>query len=323
MVQMKAVILAGGYATRLWPLTKNRAKPLLPLGKKPIIEHILEEIKKEKRIHETIISANKKFEPDFEDYLSKNSYENTKITVEDTNKEKEKPGAIGALSQIIKEEDISGPLLVAAGDNYISFNISDFLDFYEKKQNSCLAAYKVPIEEASQYGVLNVKDTEVKEFKEKPEEPESNLVSIAFYVFSEKGIKSLKEYIKSGKNPDSPGYFIEWLIKNEKVNAFSFDGKWFDIGTPRGYLKAYKSIVGENRIIDSEVKNSKVEKSLIKSSNVIDSEIKNSLIFEETKIENCKIKNTIIDNKNLSNKKIKNQIVSKTKPKNKKFTNLE
>ncbi|MFB6245388.1 MAG: NDP-sugar synthase, partial [Candidatus Nanohaloarchaea archaeon] len=123
---MKAVVLAGGHATRLWPVTKNRAKPLLPLGERPIIDYILDEIDEE--VEETIISTNEKFSEDFEDYIIEFGRD-ARVVVENQDSEEEKPGTIGAILKLIESEDLEDDLLIVGGDNYFGFDFRELLEF--------------------------------------------------------------------------------------------------------------------------------------------------------------------------------------------------
>jgi len=307
---MKAVVLAGGFATRLWPITKDKAKPLLPLGKRPIIEYILEDISSDSRIEEVFVSTNKKFEKDFRDFISAKNYKNIFVTTENTTGEEEKLGAIGALNQVVEKEDIEGPLLVVAGDNYMSFSISEIIDFFLEENTSCIAAYRTSIEEASKFGVIDIEDEVVKDFEEKPPEPDSGLVSIACYMLSKDAVEYLNKYIGEERNPDSPGYFIEWLINREEVRAFTFSGEWFDIGTPSGYIDAYTTVVNETTNIGSDIINSEISTSYLNQSVVSNSTLKNCLIFEKSKIIECKLENVIVDGAKVSNQNLKSEVIS-------------
>ncbi|OUJ18217.1 N-acetylglucosamine-1-phosphate uridyltransferase [Methanonatronarchaeum thermophilum] len=313
---MDAIVLAGGFATRLWPLTKDKAKPLLPLGKREIVDYLLKEIVREDRVDKVYLSTNKKFQQDFERYIESNGYSNVEVVVEDSLKEGEKPGAIGALHQIVTSKNLKGPLLIVAGDNYVSFSLSDFIDFYSDGDGSCLAAYDLD-EDPSQFGVLEVRGERVVDFEEKPKEPLSNLISIAFYILSERGVENLSRYMDEGLNPDSPGYFIEWLVNHEEVRAFKFEGNWFDIGTSKGYIDAYTTVVGENTFVSSEIENSEIKQTYIESSKIKNSTIKESIIVGNSEIKNCKLNRAIIDGKKLVGEKIENKILSNKKQKQK------
>jgi len=236
---MDAIVLAGGYATRLWPITRNRPKMFLPVGNQTIIDRVLEQLEAEARIGDVYISTNARFADDFRTYLTEHSYEKPSLSIEETTAEDEKFGVIGALAQLVDREELDDDTLVIAGDNLISFDISEFIDFFETKGTPALAAYDVKSEEkAKSYGLVELDGDEVVDFQEKPADPNSTLVSIACYGFPAETLALLEKYLASDNNPDEPGWFLQWLQARETVTAFTFDGAWFDIGTPDGYLDA-------------------------------------------------------------------------------------
>jgi Nucleoside-diphosphate-sugar pyrophosphorylase involved in lipopolysaccharide biosynthesis/translation initiation factor 2B, gamma/epsilon subunits (eIF-2Bgamma/eIF-2Bepsilon) len=166
---MKAIILAGGHATRLWPVTKNRAKPLLPLGERPIIDYIVDDIVDE--VDEIIISTNEKFAEDFKNYITENDLENTvRVVVEEQDSEEEKPGTIGAIINLIDQEDLEDDLVVIGGDNYQSFDGAEFIEFCKQKQSPANVVYDVEnLDFATQFGIVDVSGEKIIDFEEKPE----------------------------------------------------------------------------------------------------------------------------------------------------------
>ena len=129
---MDAVVLAGGYATRLWPITRHRPKMMLPVGETTVIDRVLTELETDDRIEDVYVSTNERFATDFEAHLEERGYEKPQLSVEDTTEEDEKFGVIGALAQLVDREGVDDEdLLVIAGDNLISFDVSDFIDCYE------------------------------------------------------------------------------------------------------------------------------------------------------------------------------------------------
>jgi len=299
---MKAIVLAGGHATRLWPITKNRAKPLLPLGEKPIIEYIIEDMED---VDEIIISTNEKFASDFEDYIEEYNRNNVRVVVEEQDSEEEKPGTIGAIINLLDKEGIEDDLLVIGGDNYYSFDISDFIDFAEKKDAPANVVYDVKDKNlASSFGIVDTEGDEITGFEEKPDMPPSTLASTACYFFTEDKVSLFHEYEKHFKETDipaeqyldEPGRLIEWAHEQTPMFAYSFDGDWFDIGTPTGYLNAM------NAVVDADVVNGKVENSQIgdnvfvmDGAEVQNSVIRNSIIFPNAKIKDSQIRDSIID----------------------------
>ncbi len=231
---MKAIILAGGYAKRLWPLTKNKPKQLLSVGGRPMIEYIMEKLEAQKDIDKIIISTNEKFEENFKEWLS--GYKSSKdieLVFEPTLSEKDKLGSVGALGYLIKKKNFNEELVIIGGDNLFEFNINDLINYHREKRGNIVALYDLKsIQKAQNYGVAKVdEDMRIIDFLEKPENPPSTLVSTACYVLSPEGVKSILTYLDKGENPDAIGFFIKWLIKRERVFGFAFLGKWFDIGS--------------------------------------------------------------------------------------------
>lgn len=295
---MKAIVLAGGYATRLWPITKNRAKPLLPLAERKIVDFILKDLEKEGRVDQVFISTNKKFAQDFKNHLKEKNYSKAEIFVEDTFAEQEKLGALGAIDLLVKEKEIDEDVLIVGGDNIYSFSISEILNKFNQHKKSMVALYDVEREHlAKKYGIVSVdQENKIIDFEEKPDKPKSTLASMACYLFSEKDLKKLSEYLSNDNNPDEPGNFIQWLHKKSEIYGFIFKEHWFDIGSPESYLEAEKHLQPENHIA-GEVKDSEIKGNVkvMPGAEIENSKIENSIVFPEAEIENCKIKNSIID----------------------------
>jgi len=316
---MKAIILAGGHATRLWPVTKNRAKPLLPLGERPIIDYIVDDIVDE--VDEIIISTNEKFADDFESYITENDLENSvRVIVEEQDSEDEKPGTIGAIINLVDQEDIGDDLVVIGGDNYQSFDGAEFIEFCKEKNAPANVVYDVEnLDFATQFGIVDVNGEKIVDFEEKPEEPPSTLASIAWYFFPSDKLGLFNEYEEHFENTeipkeqylDEPGRLIEWAHDKTDMYAFSFDGQWFDVGTPEGYLNATASLtkgnvingvvnsseVGDNVVVmeDAEIDNSTLENTIVfPNARVQDSNVRNSIIDKHSKVEDVDLNDALI-----------------------------
>ncbi len=231
---MKTIILAGGYAKRLWPLTKNTPKQLLSVGGRPMIEYIMDKLEIQEEIDKILISTNKKFEQNFKQWLAE--YKSTKdisLVIEPTLLEKNKLGSVGALGYLIKKKNIGEELMIIGGDNLFEFDLKDLINYYREKDGNIVALYDLKsIQKARDYGVAKIdKEMRIVDFVEKPENPPSTLVSTACYILSSEGVRSILTYLEKGENPDAIGFFVKWLIKREKVYGFVFSEKWFDIGS--------------------------------------------------------------------------------------------
>lgn len=297
---MDAVVLAGGYATRLWPLTRNRPKMLLPVGETTVIDRILGELERDDRIEGVYLSTNERFVEDFREHLAEKDYEKPTLSVEETTDEDEKLGVVGALAQLVEREGLAGrDLLVVAGDNLISFGLADFLDFFEERDGSALAAYDVgSITRASSYGIIELDGDRVVDFQEKPDDPPSTLVSIACYAFRSEDVR-FEEYLDGGNNPDEPGWFIQWLQARTRVDAFTFDGAWFDIGTPESYLDAVAWALDGDAIVDETATIEQTDIGpnvhVMADATVTDSTLEKTLVFPGATVESAELRHTIVD----------------------------
>jgi len=296
---MDAVVLAGGYATRLWPITRHRAKPLLPVAGEPIVDHILRPLEDEDRVDTVYVSTNERFADDFREHLDEVGYEKTELVVEPTREEDEKLGTVGALAELVERVKIDDDLLVIAGDNLFSFEVSEFLDYFEDHGTPSLVAYDVGSrEEASSYGLVELDGDRVVGFEEKPDEPESTLVSIACYAFPADALGRLDEYLSGDGNPDAPGYFVEWLHEREDVGAYTFDGAWFDVGTRGSYLdaNAYLSdgaLVEEGAVVEGTELGDNVY--VTRGAIVEDSVLERTVVFGDATLRDCSLRNSVVD----------------------------
>ena len=237
---MKCIILAAGYATRLYPLTKNTAKPLLEVAGKPILKHILEKVERINVVDDIYIVTNDKFYPDFVNWVKNNPSEKEITVINDqTTTNDNRLGAIADIQYVIREKNLAEDVLVLAGDNLFDFELTDFVDFYHTTKADCITTHQLDdIEEIKQTGVVEVDDNKiVTSFEEKPEQPQSNLAVPPFYIYQKETLPLIDQYIAEGNNPDAPGHFVPWLIKHKDVYAYEFSGQRHDIGTMESYEK--------------------------------------------------------------------------------------
>jgi glucose-1-phosphate thymidylyltransferase len=296
---MDAIVLAGGYATRLWPITKHRPKMFLPVGGVEVIDRIFAELEDDDRVGDVYVSTNERFAAEFETHIAESEFTKPQLSVEDTAGESEKFGAIGALAQLIEREDIDDDLLVIAGDNLISFSLADFIDDFAARDAPTIAAYDIEsAERASSYGLVELDGDRVVDFQEKPDKPNSTLVSIACYALPADALV-LDEYLADENNPDEPGRFIQWLQATRPVHAYTFDGAWFDIGTPESYLETVAwALDGDSAIAtDATIENSEVGSGvhIMDGAVVRNSTVERSVVFPDATIEDCTVRDSILD----------------------------
>ncbi|GAB7020910.1 sugar phosphate nucleotidyltransferase [Halostagnicola bangensis] len=297
---MKAVVLAGGYATRLWPITRHRPKMFLPFGETTVIERIYAELEGEARIDEVYVSTNERFASDFETQLGDSEYEKPRLSIEETRAEDEKFGVVGALAQLVRREGIDDDLLVIAGDNIFNFSIGDFLEYYDRRDAPTIAAYDVGSpERATGYGVVDLEDDRVVDFQEKPDDPPGTRVSIGCYAFPAETLELLQTYLEEGNDPDEPGWFVQWLQSREPTYAYTFDGAWFDIGTRESYLDAVSwHLDGDSRIAESATLEDATVRSnvhVMADATLVDTEVEQAVIFPNVRLEATSVRQSIVD----------------------------
>ena len=240
---MKAIILAAGYATRLYPLTKNRPKALLPINNKPIINYITEQINTIEEVDEIYVITNHKFIDTFAGWKNE-TMSRAKITVLDdgTTSEENRKGAIGDILFVIEKMKIDDELLVIAGDNFFTYPLEKYYNFYKQKNRDCVCV-RVWDDKATlkNFGIaLLDKEGKVLEIEEKPEQPKSNTVVFASYFYKKDTVPLFKQYLAEGNNPDAPGNFPAWLYKQKEVYAYTFPRECYDIGTLESYEEVHK-----------------------------------------------------------------------------------
>ena len=296
---MHAVVLAGGYATRLWPITRHRPKMFLPVGETTVVDRIFRELETDDRIEDVYVSTNERFADEFRDHLAESAFRKPVVSVEETTAEDEKFGVVGALAQLVDREGIDDDLLVVAGDNLVDFDLSEFVDFSQRKASPALAAYDVGSrQKAKSYGLVELDGDRVVDFQEKPDDPKTTLVSIACYAFPRDHLR-FGEYLEGGNNPDEPGWYLQWLQARTAVHAFVFDGAWFDIGTPESYLETVawyldgESLVADDAtVVDSDVGENV---HIMSGAHVTDSTVERSLVFPGARVTDCELHDSIID----------------------------
>ena len=234
---MKVLILAAGYATRLHPLTLTRAKPLLPVAGKPMIDYVLDNLAPMGGIDRVYIVTNAKFAEQFQkwadDYRANKSKLDFTIVNDGSTDDTNKLGAIGDLNLVIQREKIDDDLIVVAGDNLFSEKLTAFGDFCRQKQEPVLAVYDVgSLEDIKKYNSITFDASgKITFFEEKPRQPTSTVTGIALYYYPKKTLPLIQQYIAEGNNPDQPGRLIQWLYPRTPVYVWTVPGTWYDIGS--------------------------------------------------------------------------------------------
>jgi glucose-1-phosphate thymidylyltransferase len=233
---MKVIILAAGYATRLYPLTLTQPKPLLPVAGKPMIDYVLDNLAPIGGIKRVYVVTNAKFADHFQKWAD--DYQATKAklsftivndgSTDDTNK----LGAIGDIHFVLQSQHVEDDIIVVAGDNLFSEKLSDFGRVCRERQAPVLAVYDVgDLEQIKKYNAISLDGNgRITFFEEKPKNPTSTLTGIALYFYPRATLPLIKQYIAEGNNPDQPGRLIQWLYPRTPVYTWKVPGLWYDIG---------------------------------------------------------------------------------------------
>jgi glucose-1-phosphate thymidylyltransferase len=235
--------LAAGYATRLRPLTDSIAKPLLPIAGRPLVDYLCDKIDEVAEVDAIHLVTNSRFAPDFARWADEREGRLGVIVHDDATKTNDdRLGAIGDIRFTVDRAGLEGEdLLVAAGDNLFDFSLADYSAFWRNKADgSCLALYEFPeLEHVTQYGVAAVDAADrVISLVEKPDNPRSNLISIAVYLYRHDHVALLAQYLAEGNSADQPGCFPVWLHTRVPVYGYRFEGDWLDIGDRAQLLEA-------------------------------------------------------------------------------------
>ena len=247
---MKAIVLAAGYATRLYPLTKDRPKPLLEVAGKTILDYIVEKMDKVVQIDEVIIVTNEKFTTHFEQWTRSTSYSKKLTVVNDgTLTNETRLGAIGDIQFVLEQLNIKDDLMVLAGDNLFDFELTDFASYFDEVGTDCITAYhEENDDQLKRAGIVELDhDRKVISFEEKPQKPKSSYCVPAFYLYQKDTLPLFKQYLAEGNNPDAPGHFVPYLIEHKPVHAYLFEGKRYDIGTVESYEKVQQMFVNKTK----------------------------------------------------------------------------
>lgn len=235
---MKAVILAAGYATRLYPLTLNRPKPLLRVGRQTILGYLVEAVTARPEFDEIAIVSNHRFVGHFRAWMAANPQRlPVRVLDNGTSTNETRLGAIGDLRLALQSLAIDDDLYVLAGDNLAMFDLMDILGLFETKRAACIfACWEDDLDRIRRSGSVAFDDTgRVTAFLEKPANPLTNWRVPPFYVFPREVLPLVDRYLSGGGDPDAPGNFIGWLYREAPVYVQKERTGTWDIGTPESY----------------------------------------------------------------------------------------
>jgi glucose-1-phosphate thymidylyltransferase len=248
---LKGVVLAAGYATRLYPLTLDRPKHLLEVGGRTILERLLAQLGEIPALEHVYVVTNAKFADHFRDFLHAWRGSLTVSVIDDgTRSDETKLGAIGDLALVIRQQAIDDDVLVAAGDSiFDGSNLGEFARLGLDKQAPATAVYDVGDRDAvKRYSVVTTDgDGRIVAFEEKPEQPQTTLAGIALYFYPRSVLPLIRRYVEDGNNPDQPGRLVQWLYPKLPVYAWPLPGRWYDIGSKETLEEANRAFADPAR----------------------------------------------------------------------------
>ena len=240
---MTGIILAAGYATRMYPLTLNFPKPLLEVGGKKIIDHLLEDGERS-GIERFIVVSNHKFISLFREWAE--GKDNIMVLDDGSEDNEHRIGAVKDIEFAIEKAGINDDTLILAGDNVLDFSLSSFIEYGKTKGTSCIMRRREPDKaRLRKTGVVTIDQSDlVLSMEEKPKEPKSERAVPPFYYYVKEDLPLIKEGIENGCGTDAPGSFVSYLAERRPVHAFLMPGKRFDVGSIEGYEKIRKEYKG-------------------------------------------------------------------------------
>jgi glucose-1-phosphate thymidylyltransferase len=238
---MKCILLGAGYATRLYPLTKDRPKPLLPVAGVPILQRICEQVFKVKGLDGIYLVTNHRFAPNYYHWLRDYQQQRAlpvpvEIYDDLTTSPDDRLGAVGDIDFVLRNAKVDDDVMIIAGDNMIEFSLQDFAAFSQPRGAAVCLKDLQSKSKVSLYGAVEVdKKGRVTAFEEKPPKPRTTLISIGVYYWGRPHLPLVRQYLDEGRSKDAPGYYLQWLHSRIEVFGYVIDGDWLDIGDIDSY----------------------------------------------------------------------------------------
>jgi glucose-1-phosphate thymidylyltransferase len=245
---MKAIILAAGYATRMYPLTLDRPKALLPLAGRPILDYTLDQLDTLPALDEVFLVSNHRFCADFAEW-AKHAPTRLKISLLDdgSTSENDRLGAIGDIQFTLERTGIAEDTVILVGDNYMTYPLAEQYNFFKEKGCDTVCAKVIYNRELLRHFAVAELDADNKvvSLVEKPEKPQSDTAIFGIYFYRADTLPLFGQYLREGGSRDAPGFFVQWLYKRKDVYAYIMNGDCYDIGTPKSYDEIQELLKGE------------------------------------------------------------------------------
>lgn len=249
---MKAIILLAGYATRLYPLTKNMPKALLEVKGKTILDYIVDELETIDEINEVVLITNEKFTPNFTEWAEtamKSRSKKYTVVNDETTDDTNKLGAVKDIWFAIDKLKIDEDIVVIAGDNLFTYDFKESFDIFMKNRKDLILAKRLTSMSDLKRMAVGILDENglITDMEEKPQEPKSDIAFFATYFYLRETLPLITQYLNEGNPPDAPGNFPSWLYKRKPVMAHLFDGECYDIGTFDSYEDVQKNFIPKGK----------------------------------------------------------------------------
>ena len=240
---MKCIILAAGYATRLYPLTEKFPKPLLPVGGKPILDWLIDDLKNE--ADEFIVVTNHKFADVFREWAGGKN--NIRILDDGTETNETRLGAVKDIE--LANRGLNDDVLVMAGDNVLDFSLVPFIRYAREKGTSCVMCHEEnELKRQQKTAIITVdSDACITSYEEKPQVPKGNLAVPPFYYYQRGDLNRISEALDASCGYDAPGSYAAWLSGKTTMHAWKMPGKRHDIGDMKSYEAVRDSYKGAIR----------------------------------------------------------------------------
>ena len=245
---MKCILLAAGYATRLYPLTENFPKPLLPVGGGTILDRIVADVDETTDVHEFIVISNHKFAAQFADWAAK-SVHTIRVVDDGTDTNETRLGAVKDIWYAVETLGLDDDLLIMAGDNVLDFSLAGFVRFASERGTSCVMCHEEnELKRQQKTAIITLDGNDrITSYEEKPVQPKGNLAVPPFYVYRAADVKHIPEALANGCGYDAPGSFAAWLSGQTPMHAYKMPGKRYDVGDLESYEQV-KRLAEEGRI---------------------------------------------------------------------------
>jgi glucose-1-phosphate thymidylyltransferase len=253
---MNVILLCAGFATRMYPLTKDFPKPLLAVAGKPVIDYLMEQVIDLPEITSIYLVTNHRFFQHFDKWAQqwRQRLQAREILLQVYNDgattNDNRWGAVGDLHYVMQRIDAPGPIIVSAGDNIYRFAINPLWKrFLESRHHHIVAVPESNPEKLKQTGVPIFGDSRrVIRINEKPQNPPSQWCCPPIYFLKPSAWTVLNQFQRSSPNRDAPGYFIDFLCRRENVYAFKLNSSRLDIGSLETYRLADRLLKNESAV---------------------------------------------------------------------------